>query len=290
MLYDIRLNLHYDYETAVGGGRHLVRVLPANLGGAQRVVAASLSFSPVPGERSDFHDFFGSSVTAIAFREAHRTLDVRMSARVSVTRPETRLDVSPDIAGLAREIAAMRSLEPDSPHHFLAPTDFADRDPTITAYAREGGDGSVAAVATELCNRIKRDFTYDGAATDVQTRASDAFSLKRGVCQDFSHVMISGLRGLGIPAGYVSGFLRTIPPAGQERLEGADAMHAWVRVWCGREAGWQEFDPTNGMRASNDHITVGYGRDYGDVAPIVGVLKTAGGQAGAQAVDVVPVA
>lgn len=290
MLYDIRLNLHYDYETVAGGGRHLVRVLPANLGGGQRVVAASLSFLPAPGERSDFHDFFGSSVTAIAFREAHRTLDVRMSARVSVTRPEAGLDVSPDIAGLAREITAVRSLEPSSPHHFLGSTDFAGIDPVITAYARESGGASVAALAMQICNRIRRDFTYDGTATDVQTRASDAFALKRGVCQDFSHVMISGLRGLGIPAGYVSGFLRTIPPAGQERLEGADAMHAWVRVWCGREAGWQEFDPTNGMRASNDHITVGYGRDYGDVAPIVGVLKTAGGQAGTQAVDVIPVA
>ena len=106
----------------------------------------------------------------------------------------------------------------------------------------------------------------------------DAFELKRGVCQDFSHIMISGLRGLGIPAGYVSGFLRTIPPQGKPRLEGADAMHAWVKVWCGRDAGWQEFDPTNDMRAGNDHIAVGYGRDYSDVAPIVGVLKTTGGQ------------
>ena len=101
--------------------------------------------------------------------------------------------------------------------------------------------------------------------------------------------MIAGLRGVGIPAGYVSGFLRTIPPQGKPRLEGADAMHAWVRVWCGREAGWIGFDPTNGMRAGNDHITIGYGRDYADVSPIVGVLKTTGGQVGEQAVDVIPV-
>ena len=86
-------------------------------------------------------------------------------------------------------------------------------------------------------------------------------------------MMIAGLRGLGIPAGYVSGFLRTIPPPGKTRLEGRDAMHAWVNVWCGRDAGWQEFDPTNDMRAGNDHIVVGYGRDYSDVAPIVGVLS-----------------
>ena len=101
--------------------------------------------------------------------------------------------------------------------------------------------------------------------------------------------MIAGLRGLGIPAGYVSGFLRTIPPPGKERLEGADAMHAWVRVWCGIDMGWLEFDPTNGILASNDHIIVGYGRDYTDVAPIVGVLRTTGGQQGEQSVDVIPV-
>ena len=102
--------------------------------------------------------------------------------------------------------------------------------------------------------------------------------------------MIAGLRGLGIPAGYVSGFLRTIPPPGKERLEGADAMHAWVRVWCGREAGWLEFDPTNGMRAGDDHITVGYGRDYSDVAPIVGIVQDRRRPGGEQSVDVVPVA
>ena len=183
----------------------------------------------------------------------------------------------------------VRSLAPLAPHHFLAPSDHAGIDAAITAYAHDSLASSVVATAVDLCNRIHRDFAYDGKATTVQTRASDAFALKRGVCQDFSHIMIAGLRGLGIPAGYVSGFLRTIPPKGKPRLEGADAMHAWVKAWCGRDAGWQEFDPTNGMRASNDHITVGYGRDYSDVAPIVGVLKTTGGQVGEQAVDVIPV-
>jgi len=289
MLYDIRLHLHYDYAHAAGGGRHQVRVMPLTIGATQRVVAASLSFSPGPAERSDFNDFFGNSVTAIAFREAHDTLDIRMSARVSVARPEPGLDVSPDIPRLREEIGLVRSLAPSSPHHFLAASDHAGIDADITAYARESAAGSTFATAMDLCRRIQRDFTYDGDATTVQTRASDAFALRRGVCQDFSHIMIAGLRGLGIPAGYVSGFLRTIPPKGKPRLEGADAMHAWVKVWCGRDAGWQEFDPTNGMRASNDHITVAYGRDYSDVAPIVGVLKTTGGQVAEQAVDVIPV-
>ncbi|MBA1140916.1 transglutaminase family protein [Mesorhizobium neociceri] len=290
MLYDIRLHLSYDYDAAAGGSRHQVRVLPQTIAGVQRVVAASLSFVPTPSERTDFADFFGNNVTAIAFRDVHDGLDIRMSARVSVSRPEPGLDVSPDLQRLREELGAVRSLAPDAPHHFLTASDHVGIDAAITAYARGSASGSTVGTAIDLCNRIHRDFTYDGEATTVHTKATDAFRLKRGVCQDFSHIMIAGLRGLGIPAGYVSGFLRTIPPKGKPRLEGADAMHAWVKVWCGRDAGWQEFDPTNGMRASNDHITVGYGRDYSDVAPIVGVLKTTGGQVGDQAVDVIPVA
>jgi transglutaminase-like putative cysteine protease len=291
MLYDIRLQLHYDYDRAAGGSRHHVHVAPQTIPNVQRVIASSVSFGPTPTERSDFLDFFGNAVSSVAFRSAYDELDIRMSARVSVSRPEAGLDVSPKLANLADEIAMVRSLSPDAPHHFLAASDFVDLDPAITHYARGSlsSAASVTGIANDLCNRIYDEFTYDGEATTVATKAADAFSIKRGVCQDFSHVMIAGLRGLGIPAGYVSGFLRTIPPPGKERLEGADAMHAWVKVWCGREAGWQEFDPTNGMRASNDHITVGYGRDYSDVAPIVGVLRTTGSQTGEQAVDVVPV-
>ena len=100
--------------------------------------------------------------------------------------------------------------------------------------------------------------------------------------------MIAALRALGIPAGYVSGFLRTNPPEGQERLEGADAMHAWVRVWCGEAAGWAEFDPTNAMEAGEDHVVVAFGRDYFDVAPIKGNMRTAGGQKISQQVDMIP--
>jgi transglutaminase-like putative cysteine protease len=292
MQYDIRLTIHYEYDHPVSGGRHLVRVLPLNLAGVQRVVAASLAVTPTPAERSDFSDFFENHVTSIVVRKAHEELDVRMSARVAVNCPAPSLDVSPRVADLGAELAAVWSLDPASPHHFVTASDHAGIDPDISAYAERSmaRHRSVQALAEDFCNRMNADFTYDTEATTVATRAAAAFQLKRGVCQDFSHVMISGLRGLGIPAGYVSGFLRTIPPPGKERLEGADAMHAWVRVWCGREAGWLEFDPTNGMRAGDDHITVGYGRDYSDVAPIVGIVKIAGGQATEQSVDVVPVA
>lgn len=291
MQYDIRLQLHYDYARSSGGSRHQIRVVPHSIDGVQRVVASSLSFDPAPAERSDFVDFFGNNATSISFREEHETLDIRMSARVDVSRPDLSLDVSASLPGLKSELTDIRTLGATAPHHFLGASDFVDIDRAITDYARVSVTEakSVSGIAADFCSRVYRDFTYDGKATTVATKAVDAFKLKRGVCQDFSHIMISGLRGLGIPAGYVSGFLRTIPPPGKVRLEGADAMHAWVNVWCGRDAGWQEFDPTNDMRAGNDHIVVGYGRDYSDVAPIVGVLRTTGGQKGKQGVDVIPV-
>jgi transglutaminase-like putative cysteine protease len=136
---------------------------------------------------------------------------------------------------------------------------------------------------------IHADFEYDPKATDVETRPAEAFALRKGVCQDFAHVMIAGLRGVGIPAGYVSGFLRTNPPPGKPRLEGADAMHAWVRAWCGQHVGWVEFDPTNAMIAGPDHISIGHGRDYADISPIVGVLRTHGSHETSQSVDVLRV-
>ena len=252
MLYDIRLDLHYDYAAAAGGGRHHVRVTPQTIAGVQRVIASSLSFSPMPTERSDFPDFFGNAVTSIAYRGCYETLDMRMSARVSVERPEPGLDVSPKLANLherdRRRCGRWRPTRRiiSSPPAIMSTS--TGRSPPMRAKACRARPRCIG-VANDLCHRIHHDFAYDGEATTVATKAADAFELKRGVCQDFSHVMIAGLRGLGIPAGYVSGFLRTIPPPGKERLEGADAMHAWVRVWCGREAGWLEFDPTNAMRA-----------------------------------------
>lgn len=289
MNYDVRLRLDYVYDAPVAGGRHLVRVTPANLPGRQRVVATTLTFLPVPAERGSGKDFFGNSVDTVVYRETHDRFEVLMTARVSVDRGQGVVDVSPGLPELWREIAGIRTLDPHSPHHFLGASTRVTPDPAITAFAREaaGADASVFGHVAALCNAIHDEFAYDAAATEVDTAPADAFRLRRGVCQDFAHVMITGLRGLGIPAGYVSGYLRTLPPPGQARLEGADAMHAWVSAYCGGGLGWVEFDPTNRIMTGPDHITVGYGRDYADVAPIVGVLRAAGGHQATQAVDVV---
>ena len=291
MLYDVHLELHYDYDGFVHGDRHLIRVAPQSIPGVQRVIASAVSFEPRPDSETNFVDFFGNLVTTIAYTGYHDRLDVRLSARVDVEDEHPPADQSPDLPGLQRELAALWTLDGNSPHHFLAPSPRIALSKPITDYARESVNrtASVRAAAMDLCLSIHRDFAYDKDSTDVNTAPLDAFNLKTGVCQDFAHVMIAGLRGVGIPAAYVSGFLRTIPPKGKPRLEGADAMHAWARVWCGQHDGWLEFDPTNAMLAGADHITIGHGRDYADISPIVGVLRTSGRHETKQSVDVIRV-
>ncbi|WP_066092872.1 transglutaminase family protein [Xanthomonas massiliensis] len=292
MDYDILLRLAYEYAAPAAGGQHLARVLPADLPGIQEVVRASLELDPRPAERSEFRDFFGNRVVRAGYRGAHAGLEAVMRARVRVARTPPGLDLSPPLPALAAEIAAVWSLAADAPHHFCGATPYVPPVHEVTRYAARSAVAgrSVRACVEDLCRRIHADFAYDGEATEVDTPLAQAFAQRRGVCQDFTHVMIAGLRGLGIPAGYVSGFLRTVPPPGQPRLEGADATHAWVRAWCGREMGWQEFDPTNAIAAGDDHIVIAYGRDYGDVSLINGVLKTSGAQESSQSVDVLPLA
>jgi transglutaminase-like putative cysteine protease len=291
MLYDVRLAIRYDYDVAVTGGRHALRVMPRAMPGGQSLVAGSLDVLPEPAERADLTDFYGNPMTLVAYRTRHDSLELTMKARVSVEPETDLLDLACAHADLAAEMGQVASLVPASPHHFRAPSPRIPSDGIIAGWVRESvaPDRTVRAIAAEVASRIHADFAYDPEATEVDTTPRAAFDLKRGVCQDFAHVMIGGLRAAGIPAAYVSGYLRTEPPPGRPRLEGADAMHAWVRVWCGQEAGWVGFDPTNAIETGADHITVAIGRDYADVAPVIGVLRASGGHRTALAVDVVPV-
>jgi transglutaminase-like putative cysteine protease len=177
-----------------------------------------------------------------------------------------------------------------SPAHFLYPSRLVPLFDPATAYAADSftpGRPIVAAVR-ELMQRVHDDFLYDPKATAVTTPLAEAFAARTGVCQDFAHAAIAGLRGLGLPAAYVSGYIRTLPPPGQPRLVGADASHAWVSLWCGAECGWLDFDPTNALVVGDDHIVVGRGRDYADVAPLDGVILASGGQTLTVNVDVSP--
>jgi transglutaminase-like putative cysteine protease len=291
MLYDIILKIEHRYTSPASGGRHLARLIPADLPGAQRLVAGHLDIRPAPVERIDRTDFFGNRAVDFAFRGAIDQVVLHLQARVDRHGPLAA--GAPSLCrDLPAEIAGARRLDPQAPAHFLAPSPLVPRDAAIAAYAGQATHDAqtVAEAVTALGEALHRDMRYDPEATEVDTPMAEAFAARHGVCQDFSHIMIAGLRSLGIPAGYVSGFLRTIPPPGKPRLEGADAMHAWVRAWCGAEAGWTEYDPTNAVPAGQDHIVVAYGRDYSDVSPVKGVLRASGGQHTDLAVDVIPLA
>lgn len=290
MIYAIRQTTDYAYGELVPASRHIIRMWPLD-DDSQTIVSASLSIWPQPAERHDTQDFFGNRITHIAIDTPHDALRVTLDARVEV-KP---CAIPPQGMAIAwEEIAAqamvMRDAGARAPVHCLFPSRLIALDPAMTAYAAESFQPgrSVLDAVSELNRRIRDDFAYDTDATEVDTDPAHAFALRRGVCQDFAHIMIAALRGLGLPAAYVSGFLRTEPPPGQERLEGADATHAWVSVWCGA-AGWVGFDPTNGIRAGSDHVRMAEGRDYADVAPLDGIIWSGAGHSLSVAVDVVPV-
>lgn len=291
MLYDIHLKIAHKYQQPAGNSRHLIRVMPRNDGRIQRLHAHLLEVHPRPDERYEMADFFGNRVISAAHFAAHSEMEIRLSCRVEVNLPPAFLDVSSDLGGLGQQVTQCADLGPDSPMHFIGPSPRLRDSSEIEAFARSAVDpmGSVARQVIQFGQALHDTMTFDADATTVETDPLDAFRLRGGVCQDYTHIMILGLRALGIPAGYVSGYLRTLPPEGGVRLEGADAMHAWVRAWCGAAQGWVEYDPTNATLASADHIVVAYGRDYSDVSPVIGHLRGFGGQENSQSVDVRPV-
>lgn len=289
MIYDVRQVTTYHYDSAVTDAHHVLRLTPIDRPG-QRVHAAALDVLPAPVERGEGRDFFGNRTTWIKLDQQHDVLTVRVAARIAVEPPPV-----PGETPAWEEVraAAVRCADFDAqaPAHYLFPSRLVSLDPEIRAYAAVSFPAGrpVLDGAVDLMNRIKADFVYAPGATTASTAPSASFALRRGVCQDFSHIMISGLRSLGLPAAYVSGYLRTARPGDAVRLEGADAMHAWVLAWCGEEAGWVGLDPTNGMLAGTDHVVLAIGRDYPDVAPIDGVIVAAGGQRLEVSVQVIPV-
>jgi len=291
VIYDVRHVTTYGYSRPVPFARCILRLQPRSDGG-QTVTTSTISVSPRPAERADGTCFFGNRMTTVSISKPHRELKVEMRARLEVRRmPAPFPGLTRAWEGVTELALASDSLGPDSPAHHLYPSRLVPPVAAVTDYARQSfaRQRPVLEAASELMGRIRRDFTYDPEATEVSTPLEEAFRQRHGVCQDFAHVMIAGLRGLGLPAAYVSGYIRTIPPPGEKRLEGADASHAWVMLWCGPETGWIGLDPTNDLIVADDHIVTAFGRDYADVSPLDGVLVGPGSQKIAIAVDVIPV-
>ncbi len=290
MIYDIRHLTLYEYGSTVTFTHCALRLLPTD-GPGQAVLSSELGVTPAPAQSIERMCFFGNRLAFLTIETAHRKLIVEAKTSVEIERCEPgNISETPAFETVREEAFASASFDRNSPAHFLHPSRLAPRFEPASDYARESfpAGSPVLAGAKELMRRIKADFKYDTKATMVSTPLSEAFGKRRGVCQDFAHIMIAGLRGIGLPAAYISGYIRTIPPAGRERLEGADAMHAWVSLWCGAARGWVGLDPTNAMMIGNDHIVLAKGRDYADISPVAGIILGSRGQDVDVKVDVVP--
>jgi len=278
MTYNILHRTLYDYTAPVTVSHHVARLEPRGTK-AQAQESFSLKIFPEPTLRKDRVDYFGNQLCLFSIQEVHSKLEIITHSRVTVRRETPpALESSPaweEVAALFRDPVSPEIVEPyqfvfDSPQ-VRASFELAD-------YALESfPKGTPLLVGTrELTRRIFTDFKYDPKATTVATPLEEVVEKRRGVCQDFAHLGIACLRSLGLPARYVSGYLRTRPPEGKPRLVGADASHAWFAVFC-PSIGWVDFDPTNNCLPGEEHISVAYGRDFGDVSPVAGII-TGGGE------------
>ena len=286
MLYNVTHKTIYDYGDVVPECFNIVRLNPRKIFD-QVCIDHQLEIHPKPDDLIKREDFFGNQIEQFSIHIPHESLSVTAVNRVEVTKRDyPALDATP-----AWEEIARLNLETD-----LLAAHFSKNSPHIRSneltarYAKTSFTPGrpIAEAALDLTKRIFEDFEFDPDATTVSTPVEEVFQKRSGVCQDFAHMQIACFRSLNLPSRYVSGYIRTIPPPGKERLVGADASHAWASVFCGN-AGWFDFDPTNNLIPQTDHITIAWGRDYSDVCPIQGVF-TGGGQTVMKvSVDVAPV-
>ncbi|MDN7132916.1 transglutaminase family protein [Halomonas sp. MC140] len=287
MNYTLRHTTRYHYSAPVTLCHSEARVLPRETP-HQQCGVSELHICPAPQVQMERRDVFGNRVLYFAMEDVHQRLDVTVITSLS-TQPLAALpstspaweDVVKHLSQDARFDVQLYRL--DSP--------FIRRNPTLAAFAREcftPGRPLVEA-ALALNNLIHSTFEYDPSFTTLATPLSEVLTNRRGVCQDFAHLTIGALRSIGLTARYVSGYLETQPPAGQPRLIGADASHAWLATWI-PEWGWLALDPTNGSVPGEQHPVLAWGRDYADVAPLKGVMNGGGEHRLEVNVDVLPAA
>ena len=287
MIYRIRHTTRYDYDSRVDLAAHMLHLLPRDCPG-QRLLEARIEARPGASRRREGFDHFRNPVTWLFLDAAHARFEVTLDARVEVQLPPPPATTPPWEA----VAAAARSGGPGA----WDAAEFAFDSPMAAAHAPAGAYAAasfppgrpVLEALLELTGRIRRDFAYRPGATTIATPVAEVLRTRAGVCQDFSHLMISGLRALGLPARYVSGYVRTRPAPGQPRRRGADQSHAWVGCWLGPGLGWVDLDPTNACLVRDEHVIVGWGRDYGDVSPVRGIVLGGGAHALSIAVDLEP--
>jgi len=289
MKYRITHVTTYAYAAEVSVSHHLLHLRPRDLP-LQRLESFDLVVQPEPTVRTGRIDYFGNHSEVITVEEAHRHLEIVAGSRVEVhpSPPRSRLQ-SPPWERVAMACRGEAWQESSAAAEFCFDSSYVRRGDGPLAYARPSflaGRSWLEAVC-HLSSRIHREFKFDARATSVSTPVEEVLKGRKGVCQDFAHLMLACLRSLGLPARYVSGYLETLPPPGRARLVGADASHAWVSAWC-PGIGWLDFDPTNDVEPGERHVTLAWGRDFSDVSPIRGVLVGSGDHQLRVSVDVEP--
>lgn len=285
MKLDVSHKTLYKYSSPVVQSQHLVHMSPRPVS-RQTVRHHSLLVEPAPAARQDGTDAFGNRTVTLELELPHKEFVLHARSTIetvkpapldlAATTPWDQLDARLDGTDIDIDVVQFRAMS----RLTTANLDIADYAAKSFPPGRPVLEGTF-----DLVRRIFTEFKFDATATDLSTPIIQVFRQKRGVCQDFSHLALAALRAMRIPARYVSGYILTHPPPGQKKLQGTDASHAWISVWC-PEAQWVDFDPTNGLVVADEHVTIAYGRDYEDVSPISGVLLGVGEHTVTVAVDV----
>jgi transglutaminase-like putative cysteine protease len=287
VIYQIRHQTTFTYEDPVSVSHHVLHLEP-RAHPRQACLESTLRVNPAAAVDSRGFDYFGNPVRYLTVQRPHSRLVVDASARVEVREPDAvDFAATEPWENVRRQVLAEGALQA---YEFTFDSPYALGSEDVAEYARESfrPGRPILEAAFDLTSRIFHEFEYRGGVSDVSTPVRDVFAMRQGVCQDFAHLQIACLRSLGLAARYVSGYLLTRPPEGKEKLIGSDASHAWIAVWAGK-VGWVDFDPTNNAVPGVEHITVGWGRDYGDVSPINGFIVGGGAHQVGVAVDVAPV-
>lgn len=289
MQFDITHRTRYHYPAGMSVSHHVARVTPRH-SPIQLVQSYRLEIDPTPTLVRERVDYFGNATTYVAVEGMHRQLT--LTARSVVTVLPATLPVAAATPPWEQVGAEFRQPRPERwfEAEFTLDSPLVQRQAEHAGYARASFPPGrpVLEGVLALTGRIHRDFIFDPTATTVSTPLTEVFRTRRGVCQDFAHLLLGCLRSLELPARYVSGYLETTAPPGMERLVGADASHAWVSAYI-PGSGWIDVDPTNNLLVADRHITVAWGRDYSDVSPVRGVVVGSGTHSLEVAVDVVRV-
>jgi transglutaminase-like putative cysteine protease len=287
--YSVRHRTTYTYSRDVAYSRLVAHLVPRATA-RQRPLSFDVNVTPWPVERYQRSDYFGNTTNWFTIDEPHDELEVVAESQVSVEpAPAFSPDASHDWETVRRAFEFPADPETREVVQYIFDTPLTLTNADIVAYAEESFPGGrpLLACVLDLNSRVHADFTYDSESTDTRTTVERVFELRSGVCQDLAHAGLAAVRAMGLAARYVSGYLLTQPAPGHERLIGADASHAWFAVWV-PPFGWIDFDPTNDMLPSGEHITVGWGRDYGDVAPLHGIITGGSEHEVDVGVDVIP--